>query len=57
MRTQLDDLKHELKTIEHFLASWEHYGKKKNLKQWEQPQWKRLEDRKFEIIDTIYNIR
>lgn len=55
--TQLDDLKHELKQINHFLASWEHYGKKKNLKQWEQPQWKRLEDRKFEIIDTINNIR
>tara|TARA_R110000787_G_scaffold68754_1_gene153524 strand:+ start:288 stop:461 length:174 start_codon:yes stop_codon:yes gene_type:complete len=57
MRTQLDDLKADLKDIEHFLRSWEHYGKKKNLKQWEQPQWKRLEDKRDRIVSYINNIR
>ncbi len=57
MKTQLDDLKTELKSIEHFLKSWEHYAKKKNIKVWEQPQWKRLEDRRDEIASTIINIR
>lgn len=57
MRTQADDLRAELKAINHFLDSWEHYAKKKNAKQWEQPQWKRLEERKHIIIDTINNIQ
>lgn len=57
MRTQANDLRAELKAIDHFLKSWEHYAKKKNQKQWEQPQWIRLEKRRYEIIDTLNNIQ
>lgn len=57
MRTQANDLKAELKAIDHFLKRWEHYGKKKNQKQSEQPVWMWLEKRRYEIIDTLNNIQ
>jgi len=57
MRTQLDDLKDELKVVENILFKLDLWNKRKNLMNDYNSMWRKYEARRCEITDTINNIR
>lgn len=57
MRTQLDDLKKELKQVEGYLYWLDKWNDKKHLMNDYDPMWRKYENRRQEIVSTINNIR
>lgn len=55
--TQLEDLKKELKKVEHILFRLDHWNRQRNLMNDYNPMWRKYENRRCEIVDTINNIR
>jgi len=57
MRTQLDDLKKELKQVEGYLYWLDKWNDKKHLMNDYNTMWRKYDNRRCELVDLINNIR
>jgi len=57
MRTQANDLRAELKRVEGLLYWLDKWNDKKHLMNDYDTMWRKYENRRYEIIDTLNNIQ
>ena len=55
--TQLEDLRKELKQVELILFRLDHWNRQRNLMNDNNPMWRKYENKRCELVDTINNIR